>query len=530
MKQNMKKMILSVLFLSMFVFVVGLAAPAYANEADTVDTYKMINYTLGETEGTFFFENEENAFTVSGKLYAALKGSSETMEAIDAANGIPVWGTESFLITTKKVFTLDTTDENAEVVVTDGIGHIEGKDTVLGVDYEPNKALILDSFADAYLFAYDRGGHDLGAPVGLATLLEDEGEAALVQAFEHGEIVMFNFQRPAVPIYGAMLTAWKTPVADGGLGLLSEDGIGAPLSRQFEVNGTVYQNFQYGWAEITDGDVDFTYDQDLGVDYNGKTVNRFVGYFENRANVSIGHPDFGHELLRTHESYMRAYSEVTASGFILYRGGIREGHEWNANGLTQGFPAGDSTATPWGQSSFSVIIMRSPFAEAQVVRNSILDQYSTKGNDQPGNLGFPTTKDYTLTVTVEHEGESHDLQVTFQNFEGGYIRSYVVGFNVITEEFAGFYVDETGVAFNLETDAEASHPYDLSGLDEDTTNPGDDDDDDDNNNNNDNDNDDEDKDKETSSDSTLVIILSIVGGLVVIGGGLALWFLVFKKK
>src|SRR5690606_20199733 len=204
-------------------------------------------------------------------------GSHTTMEAIDNEHGVPVWATDSYVITTKKLLTLDTEDENAEVVITDGIGHIEGEDTVLGVEYNAeNKALIIDSFADAYLFAYDRGGHDLGAPLGLATIIGEGTEVALVQAFENGKISMFNFQRPAVPIYGAMLEAWEKPVADGGLGLLSEDGIGAPLSRQFEVNGVIYQNFQYGWAEIDGTSVDFTFDQDLGVDYNGKPVNRLV--------------------------------------------------------------------------------------------------------------------------------------------------------------------------------------------------------------------------------------------------------------
>ena len=457
MKRRINKFVSVFLFALVAVFAFSITTVS----AQEHETYKFTSYTTTETSGTFWYENEANAFTVDGELWTAFLDGLEVAAAIEA-NGAPVWGTDAFLITTKRLFTL------SEGVVTEGegIGFIEvaEAETVLGQEFTDEvKEMIIDSFADAYLFAYDRGGHDLGAPVGEAYIITGfDNDEALVQDFEDGKIVMSRYQRPAVPIYGKMLTAWEDD-----FGLLGEEGIGAPISRQFNVGDVTYQNFRFGWAKLENDVVTMTFSpENEQIDYNGKPANGFVGYFENRANVSIGHEDFGHELLRTHESYMRAYSEATASGFTLYRGGIREGHEWNGFGLTQGYPAGDSTANPWGQSSFSIIIMESPYHEAQVVRNAILDQYSTKGNDQPGTLGFPTGPDFGLAVDVDVEDTTHTVDVSFQNFNGGYIRTYLVGFNIIAEEYAGFYVDENGLAYNSETDELTDHPYDLSGLEE----------------------------------------------------------------
>lgn len=460
MKINLRKIV--ALFLFAVVAVFGLTITT-VHAAEEAEQYKFTNYVIDftEGEGTFWYENEDNAFTIDGALFTALVDDRSTFEDVVSLNGAPVWATEDFVITTKKVITL----EEGVATVTDGIGHIEGEETVLEQTYSAVKDMIIDSFADAYLFAYDRGGFDLGAPIGLATIVEDE-DSALVQEFENGKIVMHNYERPAVPIYGEILEAWEKPVDDGGFGFLSTDGMGSPIARQFTVGDKTYQNFEYGYAEVTDG-VAVARFSDSAVDYNGNLTNRFVGFFENRANVTIGNAEFGHELLRMHESYMTAYSNATASGFTLYRGGIREGHEWNGNGVTQGYGAGDSTANPWGQASFSIIIMESPFHEAQVVRNSILDQYATKGNDQPGNIGFPTTPDYVVEQTLQHDDQEVKLNVTFQNFDGGYIRSYLVGFNVHTEEFVGHYVNEEGIAFNSETNEEVQHEYDLTGLETD---------------------------------------------------------------
>ena len=77
------------------------------------------------------------------------------------------------------------------------------------------KLIIQDSFGDAFIFARDRGGHDLGLPIGDAEIVKlypnpsvtTEWIDVIVQEFENGKIMQEVYDN-AAPIYGNMHTIW----------------------------------------------------------------------------------------------------------------------------------------------------------------------------------------------------------------------------------------------------------------------------------------------------------------------------------
>ena len=326
----------------------------------------------------------------------------------------------------------------------EGLGTLDltEEDKVFGdVTYSENvKKIITDSFADAYMFANIRNEHLLGKPVAgvISTSFVDtaseEQVSYLVQQFENGVIIQSAYNNPAVAIFGKVVEAVD---ALGGYG-----NVGLPIARQYEFEGVTYCNFTFGYIKIPSaGEAEIVLNAAVGT--KGNEIDRNIGRFENRANVKKGHIDFEHELLRIYEAYVAEYERITADGFRLFTGSVRQGHEWNGNGITQSYIAGGSTSTAWGQQKLSVMVMKTPYEKAYVVRNIILDFYAQKGgNNQPGNFGMPTSEDFSAVVKcLDEDGNQVDITVTFQNFEKGVIYSYV---NTIDEVYVSAV--EQGVA------------------------------------------------------------------------------------
>lgn len=112
------------------------------------------------------------------------------------------------------------------------------------------------------------------------------------------------------------------------------------------------------------GTADFVYDKAVGT--KGNEIDRNIGRFESRVNVTKGGADFEHELLRMYEAYVAEYERVTDAGFKLFTGSVAAGHEWNAIGVTQSYIAGSSTSTAWGQQKLTVMVMSGPFGKAYI--------------------------------------------------------------------------------------------------------------------------------------------------------------------
>ena len=401
-------------------------------------TYKAADFDKNTEKVTVSYEGK--SFEITGALYVEWMGEVETFAQACAVNGVPVYGCEDYLVTTKYYFEM----KNGVAEKQEGLGTLDltEEDKVFGdVTYSENvKKIITDSFADAYMFANIRNEHLLGKPVAgvISTSFVDtaseEQVSYLVQQFENGVIIQSAYNNPAVAIFGKVVEAVD---ALGGYG-----NVGLPIARQYEFEGVTYCNFTFGYIKIpAAGEAEIVLNAAVGT--KGNEIDRNIGRFENRANVKKGHIDFEHELLRIYEAYVAEYERVTADGFRLFTGSVRQGHEWNGNGITQSYIAGGSTSTAWGQQKLSVMVMKTPYEKAYVVRNIILDFYAQKGgNNQPGNFGMPTSEDFSAVVKcLDEDGNQVDITVTFQNFEKGVIYSYV---NTIDEVYVSAV--EQGVA------------------------------------------------------------------------------------
>ena len=491
------------------------------------NTYKAMTYTERGTSVEIWYDSEESAFTVSGELYAEWKGANATFAEACAENGNPVYAEESdgtgYLITTKYVYTLS----EGSVTRGDGLGTLS--DTTAnffgsaGYTAEA-QAVITDGFADAYQMAYSRNGHLLGKATGAAaekSYVDTEGDGSTVyyleQKFENGVILQSSYNSPAVAIFGNVVTAVEE------LGGYSKTGL--PIARQYTYEGVTYCNFTYGYLKVdAEGKADFVYDKAVGT--KGNEIDRNIGRFESRANVTKGGADFGHELLRMYEAYVAEYERVTDTGFKLFTGSVAAGHEWNAIGVTQSYIAGSSTSTAWGQQKLTVMVMSDPFDKAYIVRNAILDKYAMLGgNNEAGNYGMPVSDDFTVSLSVKDtSGADVKVDVTFQNFERGVIYSYVNGDTVSVASVGGAVAGSDGtvlgsdgqpVDLEITIGTEPSDPDEPSGPDgpSDPSDPSD-----------------PSEPEEPEDDNTGLIVGLVIAGVVVVAGVIVAVVLIRKKN
>ena len=490
------------------------------------NTYKAMTYTETGTSVEIWYDSEESAFTVSGELYAEWKGANATFAEACAENGNPVYAEESdgagYLITTKYVYTLS----EGSVTRGDGLGALGEAQKVFGeTDYTAAvQEIITDGFADAYQMAYSRNGHLLGKATGAAaekSYVDTEGDNSTVyyleQKFENGVILQSSYNSPAVAIFGNVVTAVET--------LEGYSKTGLPIARQYTYEGVTYCNFTYGYLKVdAEGKAEFVYDKAVGT--KGNEIDRNIGRFESRANVTIGGADFGHELLRMYEAYVAEYERVTDTGFRLFTGSVAAGHEWNGIGVTQSYIAGSSTSTAWGQQKLTVMIMSDPFDKAYIVRNAILDKYAMLGgNNEAGNYGMPVSDDFTVSLSVKDtSGADVTVDVTFQNFERGVIYSYVNGDTVSVASVEGAVAGSDGtvlgsdgqpVDLEITIGTEPSGPDDPSDPDgpSDPSDPSD-----------------PSEPEEPEDDNTGLIVGLVIAGVVVVAGVIVAVVLIRKKN
>lgn len=502
--------------------------PESEPEPAATGTYKAMAYAVSDDGSIkFWYDGEENAFTLSGALLTEWMGESSEVAEACAANGIPVYAQETdgegYLITTKYVYTLSggaATQEDGLGTLSDTTANFFGS---AGYTAEA-QAVITDGFADAYQMAYSRNGHLLGKATGAAaekSYVDTDGDGSTVyyleQKFENGVILQSSYNSPAVAIFGNVVTAVEER---GGY---SKTGL--PIARQYTYEGVTYCNFTYGYLKVdAEGTADFVYDKAVGT--KGNEIDRNIGRFESRANVTIGGADFGHELLRMYEAYVAEYERVTDTGFRLFTGSVAAGHEWNGIGVTQSYIAGSSTSTAWGQQKLTVMVMSDPFGKAYIVRNAILDKYAMLGgNNEAGNYGMPVSDDFTVSLSVKDtSGADVTVDVTFQNFERGVIYSYVNGDTVSVASVEGAVAGSDGtvlgsdgqpVDLEITIGTEPSGPDDPSGPDgpSDPSDPSD-----------------PSEPEEPEDDNTGLIVGLVIAGVVVVAGVIVAVVLIRKKN
>lgn len=446
---------------------------------DTIDDvsgkYKTVNYSVVSGTLSFWYEDEEYKVTVNSPLFEAWRQKRETVEEAIVLNGLPIYADDTNFITTLKWYYI----ADGNVLNKATIGELSEEVTTVVANTtsvtigEYQRKLIQDSFGDAYIFARERGGFELGLPTGNASIRKyvpnsnDKGTVydVIIQEFTNGLIVQKGYDNAAFPIYGDMLTAWRSDAAGE---MLSDSGIGVVESRQFKLaDGSIAQNFTYGNIILKEGeDPVITFTEGKQLDYNGQLVDYRFGRLESRNNAKKGHVEFEHEFLRVYEAYMALYSELTKSGYKMLAT-IETLHEWNANGITQGFAPTDSTASVWGQTNFTPMVMKDPYGKPYIVRNEILYKWAgLGGNVGENNIGFPLENDFVLEAEATHNEEELKFNVSYQNFERGYIRSYIINDTAVCEHYAGYNVSATGEHTNLATGlVEETPAYDLSALD-----------------------------------------------------------------
>lgn len=496
-------------------------------EPAATGTYKAMAYAVSDDGSVkFWYDGEENAFTLSGALLTEWMGESSEVAEACAANGIPVYAQETdgegYLITTKYVYTLSggaATQEDGLGTLSDTTANFFGS---AGYTAEA-QAIITDEFADAYQMAFSRNGKVLGEAVGAATeasYTDTMGDGStvyyLIQEFENGAILHGDYNLyPAVAVFDDVLAAVEE------LGGYSTTGL--PIARQYTYEGVTYCNFTYGYLTVdAEGTADFVYDKAVGT--KGNEIDRNIGRFENRANVTIGGADFGHELLRMYEAYVAEYERVTDTGFRLFTGSVAAGHEWNGIGVTQSYIAGSSTSTAWGQQKLTVMVMSDPFDKAYIVRNAILDKYAMLGgNNEAGNYGMPVSDDFTVSLSVKDtSGADVTVDVTFQNFERGVIYSYVNGDTVSVASVEGAVAGSDGTVLGSD-----GQPVDLEITID--TEPDEPDEPDEPSGPSDPSDPDESEEPE-GDDNTGLIVGLVIAGVVVVAGVIVAVVLIRKKK
>lgn len=417
-----------------------------------------LNFDVLEQTGKFWYDNETNVIDVTSiPLYSAWRGGQETVADAVALNGLPLFADENNLITTKFHFVL------AEGVVTtnDTIGTIPaGTDTLKSFRAEVSvnehvQNIVSDSFGDTYIYTWNNLDHHLGLPLG-ATIVETRTKQTdifatanidtfkvLVQEFENGFIFQEEYTHAAFPLFGAMYDHWLTL---GGLN--GEGSLGTPLGVPVEYEGITYQNFTNGYMTYDGTDFEVV----LGivkVDNQGRELDGRAGLTEGRNNVRLGHPDFESEMLRTYLAYQVAFTQVLDHGYVLDEVGNAAGfiHEWSGNGISNSFRNSGSTSNVWGVAGHLNIVLESPHHEAYFLADNILNKYAEDA--MRGALGFPTGNFFDLEILVDQVGNvtadgTITLNVRFQNFIDGYVRTYVYNDEVVTEHFFDGEVNDSG--------------------------------------------------------------------------------------
>ena len=413
-----------------------------------VGTYKFINFDVSENAGDFWYEVEDNKISITdAHLYNAFRSGKDNMAEAIEISGLPIYADSVNLITTKYHFQIDSLDPTQINVLPKTIGQLGDDVTALknvtsNIALDAAKKLIIqDSFGDAFIFARDRGGHDLGLPIGDAEIVKlypnpsitTEWIDVIVQEFENGKIMQEVYDNAAYPIYGNMHTIWAREDVEGTPGGEGFAGLGTPTSREFTHEGSTYQNFKYGYMKVTDDVVEITYSESVQLDFKGREIDKRAGRTESRSNIAkANHVDFEHEVLRVYEAYMNYYTEKVDED-LMFNHAIEWIHEWNGNGLTQGFNPSKSTASVWGQSNFTVVIMETPYSPVILVKDEMLQQYALLNGNV--TFGFPVADSFNVNVEVMVEGETKTLEVMYQNFTAGYIRSYLTGDVIVYEYF-----------------------------------------------------------------------------------------------
>src|SRR5690606_13626130 len=99
------------------------------------------------------------------------------------------------------------------------------------------------------------------------------------------------------------------------------------------------------YMKVTDDVVEITYSESVQLDFKGREIDKRAGRTESRSNIAkANHVDFEHEVLRVYEAYMNYYTEKVDED-LMFNHAIEWIHEWNGNGLTQGFNPSKSTAS-----------------------------------------------------------------------------------------------------------------------------------------------------------------------------------------
>ena len=419
------------------------------NNDDELDSvYKNKFSYASSNNGYTITYAEDKSFHINKALSDIWMDGLSSFASACAQNGEPVYATDDYLVTTKNYYEIR--NDSAEKLSGLGALDVEADTPIFGgsVTYDANaKFIITDAFADAYLFAWLYDGFVLGKVSSDAqdtTFVDFESQepvSYMVQEFQNGKIYMSTYEDAAVAVYGNILAAIDTL---GGLPMT-----GVPTARQYTLEGITYINTSFGYIkayeEIEGADApQIVYDKAVGL--SGKEIDKNIGRFESRKNIAKGGADFEHEVLRIYESYVRAYEQAVSEGYRMYTGSVKKGHEWNGNGLSQSFVAGSSTSSAWGQQKLTVMTMASPYSDAVIVRNAILDLYARLGgNNLAGNYGMALENDFSVEKTLLNtDGEEMQITLTFQNFERGVIVSYIAYEEVFAKNYSGAYADENG--------------------------------------------------------------------------------------
>ena len=270
-----------------------------------------------ESGSVFMNEAGGIAFAVTDQALLTEWENEGTPQGV-ILGGVVTSGTDSYLLTDTVVLKKDSANLVTEYDYTVGELPADYNDTV-------EKERLTDRFADAYRFAvnYNADEFELGIPTGAVQAktyttrdLETNGKYAesgassektyYVQAFEGGYIIQARLlQSPhyAAASISTEMYAKVTALPDNaGLNVT-----GAPVSRQFKVGDVIYQNFEYGYVKVTDGNAEFVVDK--AVSPSGTELSRIIASFED----NWGKKPYNVENLHIQNEQVRLSEQVLAA-------------------------------------------------------------------------------------------------------------------------------------------------------------------------------------------------------------------------
>lgn len=285
----------------------------------------------------FMNETYGKAFAVTdADLLAAWRADTERGGVILA----PVITSEGaeYLVTDKAVYKKAGTEEVADHTYT--VGQLpEDYATIESTNAKRLTAdRLTDRFADAYKFAvnYNAADYTLGVPtsavtpqtytiLNLKTNGKYDGENSsektyYVQDFEGGKIIQARLDNSphyaAAPISTAMYAKVVAITDNATLNVT-----GAPVTRQFTVGNTVYQNFEYGYVKSVDsGAAEFVADK--AVSPKGTEMSRIIAAFEDNwvRTFNTNYLHIAYEQVRKTEQRLAALGDFIDNGGIPYDG------------------------------------------------------------------------------------------------------------------------------------------------------------------------------------------------------------------